>query len=111
MPQPGVHHHPETSPSAAPLLPTADGSYHDYYSVRQAFLRSYTFSARESLGERLRRRWRELGERGREALSRAADMVLDELFETRRGRRVVARTLRCRITGLVFHPMRCFAAR
>ncbi|KAL0918883.1 hypothetical protein M5K25_010929 [Dendrobium thyrsiflorum] len=95
---------------ARPLLALFPASgHHDYYAQRQAFLRSYTLSARESLGERLRRRWREIVDKGREALWKAAGWVLDEFSKRKRE---ILRVLRWRMPGVVaLHRVGCFGAR
>ncbi|PKU73527.1 hypothetical protein MA16_Dca008091 [Dendrobium catenatum] len=89
---------------ARPLLALVPASgRHDYYAQRQAFLRSYTLSARESLGERLRRRWREIVDGGREALWNAVGWVFDEFSKRKRA---ILSALRWRM-----HRVGCFGSR
>lgn len=89
---------PEPTSAAAHLLPVDRHSY----AVRQAFLRSYRFTVRESFAERCSRSVREAGEKGK--------AVASKVFDWRVGFRVL-RVFRSRLSEWRMDPFGCFVTR
>ncbi|RWW80851.1 hypothetical protein BHE74_00010788 [Ensete ventricosum] len=75
----------------------------DLLLLRQAYLRSYQFTVRESFSDRLRRNLREAGGVGKAFLSE----IVDQVFDVRR----VLRYFRSRLRRAAMSPVRCFTPR
>nr|DAD43458.1 TPA_asm: hypothetical protein HUJ06_001688 [Nelumbo nucifera] len=74
---------------------------HEYYHVRQAFLRSYQFSTQTSFKEKLKRSVKELNER-------AMDVIV-EIWQEMSPRKLRIRMLRCRLSHFPSFVFRCFS--
>ena len=87
------------------LLPRPPRSRNELL-LRQAYLRSYQFTVRESFSDRLRRNLREAGGVGKAFLSE----IVDQVFDVRLGVRVL-RYFRSRLQRAAMSPARCFTPR
>ncbi|KAH7663898.1 hypothetical protein IHE45_14G086200 [Dioscorea alata] len=73
--------------STTSLTPFTPKALHEHYTVRQAFLKSYQFTVRESFGEKLWRGFREFNKMGKAAIVQA--------FHRISGRVPAMRSLKC----------------